>query len=65
MRLWHTMGKSKQKFSSALGRWQKLIVTKQVIGNHEIPHPAAAPLSTDQEAGGYVSTPDGDIRHDL
>lgn len=53
---------SLQKIAKALGRWQKHIVTRHKTDNdtEEIPHPAAAPISTDQEAGGAASTtPDG------
>ena len=44
-----------------LGQWQQSIITKQKLDEGEIPHPAAAPTSTDQEAGGQSTTPDGDI----
>jgi hypothetical protein len=45
---------------SDLGKWQKEIVTKQMMQhNKTIRHPAAAPISTDQEAGGASTTPDG------
>lgn len=54
--------------SSALSDWQKSIITKQQIGKEneykEMPHPAAAPISTDQEAGGSVTTPYGDRKYD-
>ena len=39
---------------------QKEIITKQQYKDGLIPHPAAAPMSTDQEAGGAISTPEGD-----
>ncbi|MDB5491802.1 MAG: hypothetical protein JWO78_1651 [Micavibrio sp.] len=48
------------KTIAELGKWQKKIVTKQIMKNNEIiPHPAAAPISTDQESGGASTTPDG------
>ena len=52
--------------SAALGHWQKQIVTKHRTDNDSdpIPHPAAAPMSTDQEAGGSSSTPEGIILKD-
>ena len=48
-----------RQVSRALSGWQKFIVTKQKTAEKEIPHPAAAPISTDQEAGGASTTPDG------
>ena len=52
---------SLSKLSAALGQWQKRIVSKVITddGKKEIPHPSAAPISTDQEAGGSSTTPDG------
>ena len=55
-----------QKTAAAMGRWQKHIVTKTRTDNDakEIPHTATAPMSTDQEAGGASTTPDGDRLYD-
>ena len=52
--------------AQALGKQQKLISTKHKTddGKEEIPHPAAAPMSTDQEAGGATTTPDCKYRRD-
>jgi hypothetical protein len=52
-----------QKITAELAEWQKLIITKQKIKHGEIPHPAAAPISTDQEAGGAVSTLSGQRKY--
>lgn len=50
-----------RKTAAALGEWQKYIITKHKTDNDtdEFPHPAAAPISTDQEAGGASTTPHG------
>lgn len=55
-----------QNTAQALGLWQKRIVTKHKTddGAKEIPHPATAPTSTDQEAGGASTTPDGTRLYD-
>ncbi len=55
-----------KKAAQALGKWQKLIITKHKTddGKEEIPHPAAAPMSTDQEAGGATTSPDSKYRRD-
>lgn len=52
----------REKFSAELAQWQKTIVTKQLWREKEILHTPAAPVSTDQEAGGAVSTIKGDTR---
>jgi hypothetical protein len=44
-----------------LARWQRFIITKHKTEEREIPHPSAAPISTDQEAGGASTTPEGEI----
>ena len=44
-----------------LAGWQDAAITKHVVSEDEILHPAAAPMSTDQEAGGASTTPDGEI----
>ena len=46
-----------KKRDKILSGWQKLIITKQQTGKGMIPHPAAAPISTDQEAGGATDAP--------
>lgn len=50
--------------AAALGQWQKHNITKQLMKHGKIPHPAAAPLTTDQEAGGQSTTPSGTRLHD-
>jgi hypothetical protein len=53
-----------QKTAKTLAQWQKYIVTKHKMDDGtDIPHPAAAPISTDQEAGGTCSTPEGERLH--
>lgn len=54
---------SLKKTAAALGAWQKEIVTKQKIESKEIPHPAAAPISADQEAADSVTTPSGERKY--
>lgn len=56
------MSKSSDKNDMAAKEsgWQKEIITKQQYKDGLIPHPAAAPMSTDQEAGGAISAPEGD-----
>ena len=45
------------------GGWQKFIKHRlPKAGNDYAPDPSAAPLGTDQEAGGPISTPQGNIR---
>ena len=55
-----------KRAAQALGKWQKHIITKHKTddGKEEIPHPAAAPISTDQEAGGASTSPDARYRRD-
>lgn len=49
-----------QKVTSRLGLWRNKAITKHKReDDSEILHPAAAPLGTDQEAGGQVTAPDG------
>jgi hypothetical protein len=44
--------------------WQKLIKKRhQIKPGVFIPDPAAAPIGTDQEAGGAISTPEGDRKY--
>jgi hypothetical protein len=44
--------------------WQKCIKRRHQIRPDEfIPDPAAAPIGTDQEAGGAISTPEGDRKY--
>lgn len=52
--------KEQREADSRQSGWQKETITKQRYKDDLIPHPAAAPMSTDQEAGGAVSTPEGD-----
>lgn len=48
-----------------LAEWQQTLITKHKSDDGgEIIHPAAAPLSTDQEAGGASSTPTGEREYD-
>lgn len=42
--------------------WQKLIKRRHLLDGKMVPDPAAAPMGTDQEAGGAISTPEGSRR---
>lgn len=44
------------------GGWQKLIKKRHSLDGKMVPDPAAAPMGTDQEAGGAISTPEGSRR---
>jgi hypothetical protein len=41
------------------GGWQKFIKRRHTLDGKLVPDPAAAPLGTDQEAGGSITTPEG------
>ena len=46
-------------------RWQHEIKRRHRLrGNTFIPDPAAAPIGTDQEAGGAITTPSGQRKYD-
>ncbi len=50
----------RQEMAKQEGAWQTLIKPRHAMpGNDFVPDPAAAPLGTDQEAGGPISTPQG------
>lgn len=52
-----------QNIAREEGAWQKLIKRRHSMpGNDHAPDPAAAPLGTDQEAGGPISTLQGNRR---
>ncbi len=54
-----------QDIARKQAEWQKTIKKRHQLRQGEfITDPAAAPVSTDQEAGGAVSTPDGDRKYD-
>jgi len=59
---------SKNKLKKIAGEesgWQKFIKWRHQIRDGKfIPDPAAAPLGTDQEAGGSITTPEGNIKQD-
>lgn len=55
----------RKKIAAREGGWQKHIRKRHQIKRGEfIPDPAAAPIGTDQEAGGAISTPEGDRKYD-
>lgn len=42
--------------------WQKHIKRRHSMNGKPVPDPAAAPIGTDQEAGGFITTPQGTVR---
>jgi hypothetical protein len=50
------------KVAKEEGLWQRFIKKRQSTKDGFIPDPAAAPIGTDQEAGGAISTPRGTRR---
>ena len=50
------------KVAKEEGLWQRLIKKRQNTKDGFIPDPAAAPIGTDQEAGGAITTPLGTRR---
>ena len=58
-------GNTGNRIAAREAGWQKLIKRRHQIRRGEfIPDPAAAPIGTDQEAGGAITTPEGDRKYD-